>query len=167
MKQLLVPMLAVALPALVPSCKDPAPAPPSGVGAITPGLPPGHPPSQLDNLPAPPSGDISGELRVSDAVKGKVAEGDTIFIIARNAATGSLIAVTRAQVGATFPVPFKLTGADIMHSQTSLAGKVKLEARVDKDGDAMTKNAGDIVGETRDLVSIPTAGAVVTLDTIL
>ena len=73
----------------------------------------------------------------------------------------------KVPAGKTFPVPFKLTGSDIMHSQTSLAGKVKLEARVDKDKDAMTKNPGDVVGEGKELVSIPANDVVVTLDRIL
>jgi hypothetical protein len=35
---------------------------------------------------------------------------------------------------------------------------VRLEVRVDKDGDAMTKEPGDVVGESTDLVQVPTEG---------
>jgi len=87
--------------------------------------------------------------------------------MARNAATGSLVAVVKVQLTGSFPVPFKLTGGDVMHSQTSLAGKVKVEARVDKDNDAMTKNPGDVVGEAKELVSIPASNVVITLDRAL
>ena len=130
-------------------------------------IPAGHVSGALANLPTPPSGEITGELKVTEVVKDKIAAGDTIFVMARNAATGSLIAAVKVQVGASFPLPFKLTGSDVMHSQTSLAGRVKVEARVDKDKDAMTKNPGDVVGEAQGLVSIPATGVTVTFDKVL
>ena len=68
---------------------------------------------------------------------------------------------------ATFPLNFTLTGGDVMHQQTALAGKVKLEARVDKDRDAMTKNPGDVFGETTELVAVPATGVTLVLDRLL
>jgi hypothetical protein len=167
MKQLSTALAILCSGLFLAACKD-APAPASDT-TMPPGMgmPTGHPDAGLGNLPTPPSGEITGEIRVADAVKDKVGVGDTIFVMARNAATGSLIAVIKVQVGPTFPVPFKLTGGDIMHSQTSLAGKVRVEARVDKDNDAMTKNPGDVVGETKELVSIPASGVVVVLENTL
>jgi hypothetical protein len=166
MKQLSF-VLSLLFTLALAGCKDAAP--PTTDAGMPPGMgmPVGHPDTGIGNLPTSPSGEITGELRVADGVKDKVATGDTVFVMARNAATGSLIAVVKVQVAAGFPVPFKLTGGDIMHSQTSLAGKVKIEARVDKDNDAMTKNPGDVVGETKELVSIPASGVVVTLEKTL
>lgn len=118
-------------------------------------------------LRARASGEITGELHVVEGMKDKIAVGDTIFVIAHCAATGSLLAVIKVRAGGSFPIPFKLTGADVMHSQTSLAGKVRVEARVDKDDNALTKNPGDIVGEATDLVDVPATGVVVTFDRLL
>ncbi|MEE8410408.1 MAG: hypothetical protein V3T05_12435 [Myxococcota bacterium] len=144
---------------------QPPPTLPAGPGG---GLPPNHPTPPGGNLlPAAPSGSIVGTIEVTDALKGKVAAGDVIFVVARNAATGSIIAVTRVVAPAAFPADFELGGSDVMHTQTSLTGKVRLEARVDKDGDAMTKNPGDVVGAVADLVTVPATGVVLTLDETL
>ncbi len=136
--------------------------------------PPGHASTAasaseaMDNaLPELTSGEIHGRLEVSAAVKDKVAAGDVIFVMARNAATGSLIAVTRVDAPEAFPISFTLTGDNIMHTRTALAGKVKLEARVDKDRDAMSKNPGDVIGELGELVQVPAHDVVVTLERVL
>jgi len=118
-------------------------------------------------LPMLANGEVAGELHVVEGMRDKIAVGDTIFVMARCAATGSLLAVVKVRAEDRFPIPFKLTGADVMHSQTSLAGKVRVEARVDKDDNALTKNPGDIVGEATDLVDVPATGVVVTFDRLL
>jgi len=167
MKKMTTVAVAVLIGGLL-ACKESTPTPPpTGTGAAGE-MPPGHPDmGAAGALPAPPSGEIAGELMLGDGVKDKVKAGEAIFVVARNAATNNLIAAARFVAGDKFPVPFKLTGSDVMHAQTSLSGKVKLEARVDKDGDAMTKNPGDVVGETKDLVAIPASGVVITLDKVL
>lgn len=147
-------------------CKDEvAPVAPGGPGG---GMPPNHPQApDVGLLPTAPSGSIEGKIEVSAALKDKVAPGDAIFIVARNAATGSIIAVTRVLAPAKFPAEFKLGGSDVMHTQTSLTGTVRVEARVDKDGDAMTKNPGDIIGAVAGWVTVPATGVVLTLDKTL
>ena len=97
MKKLLV-LAAVSFVCV--ACKTEAVGPTgSGVAPTTEGqLPAGHPATgmpALGNLPTPPSGEIIGQLTVADVVKDKVAVGDTIFVMARNAATGSLVAWMR------------------------------------------------------------------------
>jgi hypothetical protein len=125
------------------------------------GMPAGHPTGEAA-LPDLPSGDISGTLQVSPEMADKVATGDVVFVMARNSVTGSLLAVTRVQVDA-LPASFTLTGGTAMHGGSALAGKVRVEARVDKDGDAMTKEPGDVVGEVDGLVAVPADGVVLTL----
>ena len=146
-------ILVIALSMLAFACDETTPTQP-------PQVPP-TPPASV--LPALPSGDIVGSVGLADNLKDEVASGDTIFLMARNAATGSLIAVTKLEATATFPLPFKLTSENVMHANTSLAGKVRLEARLDKDGDAMTKKPGDLVGEVPDLVQVPATDVVLTL----
>lgn len=138
-------------------CTDDAPTTPP---PTTTGMPVGHPP--MNALPDLPSGNISGKVLASEAMADKVAAGDVIYVMARNAATGTLLAVTRVEVG-ELPVSFTLSGGGAMHGGASLAGKVRVEARVDKDGDAMTKNPGDVVGEVNGLVNVPSEDVVLTL----
>lgn len=125
-------------------------------------------PSQnVHNLPIPESGELAGELVLAPELAGKVQAGDTIFIMARNGATGGIIAVAKLAAADKFPMPFKLTGANVMMPGASLMGQVRLMARVDKDGDAMSKNPGDIVGEMPELVTIPASAVRLVLDKML
>ena len=52
-----------------------------------------------------------------------------------------------------------------MMAGTQLAGKVSVNFRVDKDGDAITKNPGDVTGTAT--ATPPVDKLVVTLDTVL
>ena len=45
-----------------------------------------------------------------------------------------------------FPLDFTVTQRDVMMGGTQLAGSVSVSARVDQDGDAISKQAGDIEG---------------------
>ncbi len=136
--------------------------------ATSQALPPNHPATDgVNSIPLPPSGSIEGRIEVAPEVSDKVAPGDTIYLMARNAATGSLLAVARLEAPQTFPLSFRLSAENVMHPGVSLAGKVKLEARVDKDGDAMSKNPGDVYGAVDGLVAVPAKDVVVKLDSVL
>ena len=153
-----------------------------------PALPPGHPqmPGMGGNLPAghpdidpsattpgnvefDPKSVVSGVLRLDDKVKAKVKEGDAIFLVARQAdpagGPGPILAVKKL-TAAKWPVPFQLDNRDAMMTGTKLGGKVVVSVRVDKDGDAITKNPGDVTGASRPL-DVPSEKVVVTLDTVL
>lgn len=62
-------------------------------------------------------------------------------------------------------LPFEMTEAQAMIGGTQLVGDVVVVARYDQDGDAISKQPGDIVGQVR--VTIPADGVKLTLDTIL
>lgn len=99
-------------------------------------------------------------------MKSKVAPGDVIYLVARSAdKPGPPLAVKRMTVS-TWPLAFQLDARDAMMEGTQMSGKVVVSARVDKDGDAMTKNPGDVTGTTR-AVEPPNAKVVLTLDTPL
>src|SRR4051812_18165755 len=66
---------------------------------VAPAMPPGHPPigspmgggmpssgeqATPGNIPFDPHAVVSGQLKLDGKVKGKVAEGDTIYLVARN-----------------------------------------------------------------------------------
>lgn len=142
-------------------------------------LPPGHP-----QLPAPsgafagttPGGQfdpktvLAGVIKVDDKLKRKIAAGDTIFVVARryeegSTAPGTPLAVQKLTAD-KWPLPFALDSRDAMLAGTTLSGKVVVTVRVDKDGDAMTKNPGDVTGQSRP-VEPPKKDVVVALDTVL
>jgi hypothetical protein len=114
----------------------------------------------------PSSEIIRGSLNLADSVKAKVPAGGTIFLIARalspSGGPGPVLAAKRLTVG-VWPQPFELTANDVMLSGTSLQGKVILGARVDQDGDAMTKQAGDVEGISTP-IEVPANGVVLLLD---
>ncbi len=154
-------VIALVLSTLA-ACKkeSPAPAAPPATGASQPGI-------DLGSLPPPPEGAVSGVIQVAPSVAANVKPGDTIYVIARNAATGTAIAVVRLTAPEKWPLAFSLSGSHTMQPGSGLFGKVKLEARVDKDGDAMTKNPGDVVGQVPDLVEVPASNVTLTLDKVL
>jgi cytochrome c-type biogenesis protein CcmH len=129
-------------------------------------------PSSAEAAAAPldPLSILSGELRLSPRVKTQVAPGETIFLVARGAgqgaAPGPVLAVKKLVAG-TFPQRFSLDNRDamLMTTGTPLSGEVTLMARIDKDGDAMSKSPGDVIGSLK--VKAPSRAVVLTLDTVL
>ncbi len=111
---------------------------------------------------------VAGTLKLTDKTKTKVAAGDTIFLVARSysegGAPGQVLAVKRLAAG-TWPMTFELSGSDVMIEGAALSGKVVVTARVDKDGDAMTKLPGDVEGVSKP-IAVPAKDVEVVLDTI-
>ena len=104
-------------------------------------LPPNHPP-----VPGTPAAAASGEaVHVTLALAPGTAapQQGVIFVIARAAGVtaGPPAAVKRLPLS-SFPLTFDLSAADSMMGQP-LPPKIHLEARVDADGDPLTKNPSD------------------------
>jgi hypothetical protein len=169
-------------PAAVAAPGDrPTHAPSGSPHAHMDGLPQGHPPlggaagagapgtaeqTTPGNLPFDKASVVSGVLRLDDKVKAKVASGDVIYLVARNAETpGPPLAVKRLTV-ASWPITFSLDNRDAMFEGTQMKGKVVVQARVDKDGDAATKTPGDVTGTSRP-IQLPADKVVITFDTVL
>ena len=107
-------------------------------------LPAGHPP--IDGAPAPAPGPAAApdgrSVNVTLELDPQASQkGGIVFVLARNPMGGPPVAVKRLQV-ASFPVSLQLTSADSMMGQP-LPDKFRLEARLDSDGDAMTRPATD------------------------
>lgn len=138
-------------------------------------------PAQGGAAPSPfagetPGGDfdpktvIAGVIKLDPKLKDKVQSGDTIFLVARryeegSTAPGTPLAVRKLTVGA-WPLAFSVDSRDAMLVGTKLAGKVIVTVRVDKDGDAITKNPGDVIGQSKPLEP-PSKNVVVQLDQTL
>jgi cytochrome c-type biogenesis protein CcmH len=104
-------------------------------------LPPNHPP--IDGAPAPaaaaPAGaNVRVTLSLDPAAKTRTG---VVFIIARNPAGGPPYAAKRLDASA-LPLTFDFGAADSMMGQP-LPASFRLEARLDPDGDASSRNPTD------------------------
>jgi hypothetical protein len=109
--------------------------------------------ARLDELLARihPSNPIHVTLKLADQAR-PPASG-VVFVTARNegVTSGPPVAVKRIPLG-PFPMTLDLTSADSMMGQ-QLPPRVRIEARVDSDGDPLTKSPGDL-SAVRDGVSL-------------
>ncbi|MCB9539077.1 MAG: hypothetical protein H6704_22845 [Myxococcales bacterium] len=103
-------------------------------------------------------------------MKGDIKPGSVLFIIVRKDAgegqRGMLIAAKRVDVQGPdqFPLTYEVSSADVMMQGTALEGAVRIEARVDQDGDALSKTPGDVTGDGP-ATTVGGAAADFTLDT--
>jgi hypothetical protein len=142
---------------------------PAGHGKAGPGgkgLPPGHP-------AMPPGGDITGTLKLDPKLKADVKAGAVLFLVARRDAGGQgkgmLLAAKKVPIGGAdmFPFKYRIGQKDVMMQGTDFNGAIRISARVDGDGDALSKNPGDITGKNSSAVPTGTAAVNFTLDTKL
>ncbi|MDB4957038.1 MAG: hypothetical protein JWO36_4607 [Myxococcales bacterium] len=129
------------------------------------GLPPPDPSRPID-----PAHHVKGVIRIHPKAADRVKPGTPVFVIVKRqgpdgAASGPPLAVDKLAWGAKTEIPFEMTEAQAMIGGTQLTGKVIVTARYDQDSDALTKQPGDISGETH--VTIPADNVVLTLDTVL
>jgi Tfp pilus assembly protein PilF len=108
-------------------------------------LPEGHPPIDAAAAPAssgtPAAGAGHGVRVTLDLDPGAKQRTGIVFVIARNPAGGPPVAVKRV-VATTFPLNVEITSADSMMGQ-SLPPSFRIEARLDADGDPLTKPPTD------------------------
>ena len=142
------------------------------VKAKTPGkLPAGHPPTGKSAKKAPSSrpaasqptsaraakpigapGIIKGRVEITEALRARVKAGTTLFISVRRfegeGKRGMIMAAKKLPIGGAslFPLDFTISQRDVMMGGTKLTGPVSLAARIDQDGDAISKQPGDIEG---------------------
>ncbi len=170
--------IAFILMVLAAGCDKSAKAPPPNAQQATKGLPPVGQGPASPSAPAPAAASaappaassgatLEGTIVVAPALKDQVKPGDTLFLVARAVdASGNVqrmpVAVDRAQV-TSFPLAFKLSADNVMVAGTPFTGPMQLTARIDKDGEAMTREAGDVEGTVK--VTVPQKGITITLDT--
>jgi len=107
-------------------------------------LPEGHPPingSTPNPAPQPPTAAAANSVRVTLSLAAAAPPRGVLFVIARNPAGGPPVAVKRL-VATAFPITIDIGQADSMMGQ-QLPDHFRLEARLDSDGDPLTKPATD------------------------
>jgi len=90
---------------------------------------------------------IEGTVELAPDLAGRVPSGATVFVIARTAPTGPPLAVVRVP-NPTFPMPFSIGPDNRMIQAMPFAGEIRLSVRVDADGNVMTRDPGDLAGES-------------------
>ena len=139
------------------------------------GAPPLGEPATPGGIPFDEKSVILGSLQLPAEHKDKVKAGDTIFIVVRRFsndpaaptnAPGNILAVKKIDAAATFPQPFAIDNRDAMMAGTALTGKVVVSVRVDKDGNATTKNPGDVTGVST-VLEPPAKQVIIKLDKVL
>jgi hypothetical protein len=129
-------------------------------------------------LPAPPGSEgrgadpsagappIRGVVRIDETLAESVPRDAVLFLIARVGPTGPPLAVRR--FGAPrFPLEFDLGPEHRMIKTLPFAGELRLTARLDRDGDAGSRTAGDLQGGAAGTFAPGATGVVVVLDEAL
>jgi cytochrome c-type biogenesis protein CcmH len=137
----------------------PAHPPVDGTGTA---LPPAHPPvgEATASMPADhpavaagastsapttntPGRSVRGTIDLDPALRAQVPAGSVVFVVVRAAgvAAGPPAVAKRLDLG-SFPMSFEIGDADSMSGET-LPDPLRLDARLDADGNAMTRDPGD------------------------
>ncbi|RMH44309.1 MAG: hypothetical protein D6689_02715 [Deltaproteobacteria bacterium] len=146
--------------------------PHAGMGTANPhaGMGMANPHAGMGSGPVDPNQFLKGTIDATDATRSAIKPGDVIYLMVKpiNPVTGEVIgntmAVDRIEV-TSLPLEFSLTGANVMMPGTKFEGDVVVIARVDRDGEARSRNPGDIEGKVR--AKIPAAGLKLALDTVV
>jgi cytochrome c-type biogenesis protein CcmH len=148
------PSKALAAAPAAPAAPMVAPPPPMGTGTA---------PAK----PGPAGKSVSGTVRLADALAGRTAPTDTLFIYAR-AESGSRIPLAIIRGGAgELPKSFELDDSMGMSPAVKLSttASVVIEARVSKAGGAVTQS-GDLLGTSKP-VAPGAKGVAVVIDKVV
>lgn len=115
-------------------------------------LPPPPPPAPRRGADAAAAGagsdasPLRGTIRLAETLQGRIPPGAILFLIARTGPSGPPTAVQRIP-DPSFPFDFEIGPGDRMIKALPFQGPFRLTARIDADGNAMTRNPGDLAGQ--------------------
>jgi hypothetical protein len=123
------------------------------------------PPSRTESgttgssAPATSAAPIVGQIELSAELEGVRPEGGVLFVIARaqGARRGPPLAVLRIP-SPDFPLSFSIGPDDVMIPTMRFEGNISLTARLDADGNAMTRGEGDISSAVEEPLSPGASG---------
>ncbi len=144
----------------------PAGAEQAGSPRAQPGIPPLPREARGAVDPSAEAAPIQGTVSVPDSLRGRIPDGAVLFLIARRGAAGPPLAVQR--IGSPrLPLRFTIGPADRMIPSIPFEGPLQLSARLDGDGDAISREAGDLQGAAKGSFSPGARGVSIVLDEIL
>jgi len=159
-----IAIVALVLPLSMAACSKsddaskPSSVPPLGPNAAPAPVAPAAPPAAPAAAPAAPAaaaapaaggGTITGKIEMSKAIA-KMKPKGTLFLTARRISDnpnvrGSLVAVKKFPA-TTFPLEFSMSAADMPFQGGAFDGELTLTARIDQDGDPLSREKGDVHG---------------------
>ena len=96
--------------------------------------------------PTATPGVIRGEIDVAPELKAKVTAQHVIFVSARRSGGGGPPLAAKRLAMSDFPIGFQLSKDDAMvQGGPPFEGELEVTVRIDGDGDAMTRQPGDLV----------------------
>jgi len=130
-------------------------------GGELPSVRPGQPAPAGDDDPAT----IRGRIEIPADLAGALRADSTLFVIARRAGTsgGPPLAVRRIP-NPSLPYVFAIGPQHAMIQGIPFAGPIALTARLDGDGDAMTRRPGDLAGDAEAPVEPGSSDVTIVLD---
>ena len=107
---------------------------------------------------------IAGRIELAPALAAERPEGAILFVIARpqGARGGPPLAVLRIEAP-TFPLEFEIGPGDVMIPSMRFEGPISLTARLDADGNAMTRGATDLSSAAAEPITPGTTGVTLVL----
>lgn len=127
---------------------------------------PAQPPSAAEMAGAAPGGTpISGVITLAPELADQVPPGAVLFLVARGAGTrgGPPLAVQRLTVS-EFPIEFEIGPGDVMIPSMRFEGQISLSARIDLDGNAVSRQPGDLQGASAAPVAPGATGVSIVID---
>jgi hypothetical protein len=110
---------------------------------------------------------VSGTVQLAPGFERKVPAGAILFLIARGGqAGGPPLAVKRIE-SPRFPLEFSLGPGDRMIQAMPFQGPLQLSARLDTDGNAMTRTPGDLQGAAQGSYQPGESGVAIVIDQVL
>jgi hypothetical protein len=109
---------------------------------------------------------LTGQILLAPELAERVPRGAVLFLIARASDSGPPVAA-KLIPAPEFPVAFELGPEDRMAHDMPYEGPFQITARVDADGDAATRTAGDLRGVTEGNHSPGATGVTILIDEIL
>jgi cytochrome c-type biogenesis protein CcmH len=109
---------------------------------------------------------LTGQVLLAPELAGRVPEGAVMFLMARAPDSGPPVAVKRIP-SPEFPLSFELGPDDRLPHDMPFEGPFKLTARLDADGDAATRGAGDLQGAAQGTHQPGATGVTILIDEIL
>lgn len=128
----------------------------------------GEAPSPMGGRGAPPvvasEGEpIRGRLELAAELEGQVPRGGVLFLVAKSPAGGPPVAVQRVPEP-SFPLDFEIGPNDRMIEAIPFTGPLLLTARVDADGNATSREPGDLSGAAAAPVEPGATGITIRID---
>ena len=109
---------------------------------------------------------LTGQILLAPELSERVPRGAVLFLVARASASGPPVAAKRISAP-EFPLAFELGPEDRMAHDMPYEGPFQLTARVDADGDAATRTAGDLRGVAEGNHSPGATGVTILIDEVL